>query len=146
MSSPKRCMMVVRKSRDREAVECNFPFKKSGFSDADVETIEAVSKRNGFDILYTPHTLSDNPFTKLIRTPSPQAFYDSYGFNVAPTRDNSPFFFHTIRLKSLWRSLFLSWESKKTNVGMLVLFLVFFVALILVLLFILVPLFLSQRR
>jgi hypothetical protein len=146
LSSPERCMMVVRKSRDREAVECNFLFKKSGFSDAEVETIEAVSKRNGFDILYTPHTLSDNPFTKLIRTPNPQAFYDSYGFNVAPTHDNSPFFFHTIRLKNLWRSLFLSWESKKTNVGILVLFLVFFVALILVLLFIFVPLFLSQRR
>ena len=146
MVSPERCMMVVRKSRDREAVECNFMFKKSGFSDADIHTVEAVSKQNGFDILYTPHTVPDNPFAKLITTSDPYQFYQHYSFNVAPTYDNSPFFFHTVRLKDIWRSLFLSWESKKTNVGILVLFLVFFVALILVLLFILVPLFLSRRR
>jgi hypothetical protein len=146
MSNPERSMMVVRKNRDREAAECNFLFKKSGFSDADVNTVERMSERNGFDILYTPHTIPDNPFAQLITTPDPQAFYERYAFNVAPTYDNSPFFFHTVRLKDLWHSLFLSWESKKTNVGILVLFLVFLVALALVLLFILLPLFLNRRR
>jgi len=136
---------VVRKNRDREAVECNFLFKKSGFSHPDVETVEAVSKQNGFEILYTPHTVPDNPFAQLITTTDPEAFYQRYPFNVTATYDNSPFFFHTLRVKDLWNSLFLSWESKKTNVGILVLFLVFLVAFALVLLFILVPLFLSQR-
>jgi predicted membrane-bound spermidine synthase len=145
MSNPERSMMVVRKNRDREAVECNFLFKKSGFSDADVNRVEAVTRQNGFEILYTPHTVPDNPFAQLITTADPQAFYERYPFNVAPTYDNSPFFFHTLRVKDLWNSHFLSWESKKTNVGVLVLFLVFLSALTLVLLFILVPLFLSQR-
>ena len=146
LCNPDRSMMVIRESRGREAVECNFLFKKSGFSDAEVERVETVSKRNGFDILYTPHTRLDNPFTRLITTANPQAFCDSYRFNVAATRDNSPFFFHTVRLKDLWRSFFLPWESKKTNIGMLVLFLVFVIALLLVLLFIFVPLFLTPRR
>lgn len=144
LSNPERCMMIVRKSRDREAVECNFLFKKSGFADAEIDTIETVSKQAGFDILYTPHTVPDNPFSRLITAPNPQAFYEGYSFDVAPTYDNSPFFFHTIRLKHLWHSLFLSWESKKTNVGMLVLFLVFFVSFFLVLLFIFFPLLLTQ--
>jgi hypothetical protein len=144
LSNPERCMMIVRKSRDREAVE-EFPVQKSGFADAEIDKIEAVSKQAGFEILYTPHTVPDNPFSRLITAPNPQAFYEGYAFDVAPTYDNSPFFFHTIRLKHLWHSLFLSWESKKTNVGMLVLFLVFFVSFFLVLLFIFVPLLLAQR-
>ena len=138
--SPDRCMMVIRKSQSQTAVECNFLFKKSGFTDSEVRRIEEVSARYGFDVLYTPRTVLDNPFARLITTDDPGAFYADYAFNVAPTYDNSPFFFHTIRLSHLWSSLFLSWESKKTNVGMLVLFLVFFIALCLVTLFILIPL------
>jgi hypothetical protein len=143
--NPERSMMVVRRSRDREAVECNFLFKKSGFSDHEVRQVEEVSRICNFDVLYTPHTIKDNPFTRLITSRDPHSFYASYPYNVAPTYDNSPFFFHTIRLGQLWSSLFLSWESKKTNVGMLVLFLVLGVALTLVLLFIFIPLF-SLRR
>jgi hypothetical protein len=45
-----------------------------------------------------------------------------------------------VRLTQVWGSLFLPWESKKTNVGILVLFLVFLAASVLVLVFILVPL------
>jgi len=143
---PERCMMVVRKNPDREAVESNFLFKKSGFSDAEIETIETVSRSNHFDILYTPCTRLDNPFATLITTPHPETFYESYPFNVSPTWDNSPFFFHTVRLEDLWRSLFFSWESKKTNVGVLVLYLVFAIAAVLILFFILGPLFLTQRK
>ena len=146
MLSPERCMMVVRKNKDEEAVECNLLFKKSGFSDKEIQKIEEISKQNSFDILYTPHTILENPFAKLITTPDPQQFYASYPFNVSPTRDNSPFFFHTVRLRDLRRSLYLAWESKKTNVGVLVLFMVFLIALVLVLIFIFVPLYLTQRQ
>ncbi|MGH9426842.1 MAG: hypothetical protein ACRD2L_11145, partial [Terriglobia bacterium] len=88
-----------------------------------------------------PLTQPENPFTRLITTKNPEDFYRSYAYDVAPPRDNSPFFFHTVRLNHLWSSLFQSWESKKTNVGLLVLFMVFLAALGLVLLFILFPLF-----
>lgn len=138
---PERCIAVVREESQREAVESVFLFKKSGFTDQEVQTIEDVSRANSFDLLYTPHTRPNNPFTLLITTPDPAQFYKSYPYDVSPPDDNSPFFFHTVRLKELWGSLFLSWESKKTNVGILVLFLVFAAATILVLLFILIPLF-----
>ncbi len=138
--NPDRCIMVVRKKGDTEAVECNFLFKKSGFSDDEVKKVEEVSRQAQFEVLYALHRGRDNPFTRLITTGDPQTFYRSYPFNVTPTYDNSPFFFHTIRLRQLWSSLFLPWESKKTNVGMLVLFMVFFISLALVILFILVPL------
>jgi predicted membrane-bound spermidine synthase len=143
--NPERSMMVVRRSRGSEAVECNFLFKKSGFSENEIHHAEEVSRTCNFDILYTPHTIKDSPFARLITTSAPHSFYASYPYNVTPTYDNSPFFFYTIRLKQLWSSLFLSWESKKTNVGMLVLFLVLGVALFLVLLFIFIPLY-SLRR
>ncbi|MCI0620909.1 MAG: hypothetical protein L0387_04430 [Acidobacteria bacterium] len=152
LSGPERSMIIVRESRQREAVECNFLFKKSGFTDEEVQRIEAISQANAFEMLYTPLTRPDNPFTKLITAANPRPFYDSYPYDVSPPRDNSPFFFHTVRLRQVWSSLFLSWESKKTNVGLLVLFLVFLAALVLVLLFILVPLYgfrkkaLSERR
>jgi hypothetical protein len=145
LSSAEHSIIVVREKRKREAVECNFLFKKSGFTDEEVRTIEAVSRANSFEILYTPLTSPDNPFTRLITAADPQLFYEHYAYNVCPPRDNSPFFFHTVRLRQLWDSLFLSWESKKTNVGMLVLAVVFLAALVLVLSFLIVPLYSLKR-
>ncbi len=142
---PERSIVMVRENRQRDAVECNFLFKKSGFNDDEVRQIEAVSQANAFEILYSPLTRPDNPFTRLITAEDPAHFYESYVYDVTPPRDNSPFFFHTVRLPQLWASLFLSWEAKKTNVGLLVLSLVFFAALFLVLLFIFVPLYWRQR-
>lgn len=141
LSNPERAMIVVRENRQREAVECNFLFKKSGFTDEEVRTIEQVSRVNALEVLYTPLTRPENPFTSLITSKDPEHFYRNYAYDVSPPRDNSPFFFHTVRLNDLWSSLFQSWESKKTNVGLLVLFMVFAAALGLVLLFILFPLF-----
>jgi len=92
-------------------------------------------------VLYTPSTQPNNPFTQLITASDPQHFYTQYPYDVSPPRDNSPFFFHTVRPGQIWSSLFLSWESKKTNVGMLVLVLIFAIAFVLVLLFILLPLY-----
>jgi len=140
LSQPEQSMIVVRESRQHEAVECNFLFKKSGFTDEEVRTVEAISRANNFEILYSPLTRPDNPFTRLVTTTDPGQFYRDYAYDVAPPRDNSPFFFHTVRLSQLWGSLFLPWESRKTNVGLLVLFLVFLAALVLVFLFILFPL------
>ena len=145
-SRPERSMVVVRENRRREAVECNFLFKKSGFTDAEVRKIEDVSRTNAFEVLYTPLTRPENPFTALITAKDPQHFYRNYAYDVTPPRDNSPFFFHTVRLRQLWGSLFLSWESKKTNVGVLVLFSVFLVALALALLFLLFPLFWFRKE
>jgi spermidine synthase len=145
LPNPERSMMIVRRSRQTEAVECNFLFKKSGFTDEEVRTIEQVSQDCQFEILYTPNTRPNNPFTRLITADNPNSFYQTYPFIVTPTYDNRPFFFHTIRLNRLWDSIFLSWESKKTNVGLLVLFLVLFFSAFLVLLFILFPLLFKHR-
>jgi hypothetical protein len=146
LTKPERAMVVVREKGQSEAVECNFLFKKSGFTDAEVQTIEDVSRVNGFEVLYTPLTRPENPFTRLITANDPQRFYRDYAYDVTPPHDNSPFFFHTVRLRQLWGSLFLSWESKKTNVGLLVLFAVFLAALALVFLFLLFPLFWFRKE
>jgi hypothetical protein len=140
MPHPENSIMVVRERRQREAVASTFLFKKSGFTDNEVKTVEAVSRANSFDLLYTPQTRPNNPFVQLVTTDTLEDFYLNYPYDVSPPRDNRPFFFHTVRLRDMWRSLFLSWESKKTNVGVLVLILVSIAASVLVLVFILVPL------
>jgi hypothetical protein len=140
MPHPENSIMVVRERRQREAVASTFLFKKSGFTDNEVKTVEAVSRANSFDLLYTPQTRPNNPFAQLVTTDTLEGFYLNYPYDVSPPRDNRPFFFHTVRLRDMWRSLFLSWESKKTNVGVLVLILVSIAASVLVLVFILVPL------
>jgi hypothetical protein len=142
---PERSIMVVREPRRREAVECALLFKKSGFTNHEIQIVEEVSREHSLDLLYTPNTRPDNPFTRLITTDNPDAFYRQYPYDVSPTRDNSPFFFHTARLSQLWNSLYLTWESKKTNIGILVLFLVFLVSFFLVVLLIVIPL-LGLRR
>lgn len=148
LSDPSRHVMVVRGGPDtgRLRQPATFLFKKSAFTDAEVRTIEAVAARRGYELVYTPLTRPGNDFTRLIQAPDPAEVWRSLPSNVAPTRDNSPFFFQTTRLSNLLNPRWARGEWRKTNLGTFVLFALLGISAALVLAFIVGPLALARGR
>ena len=86
-----------------------------------------------------------NPVNALIRTPKPQlgGFYSSYPFNVTPTTDNAPFFWHFARFGSVAANYSHSINSvnRENSVGERVLLLLLLVSIAISALFLLLPFF-----
>ncbi len=83
-----------------------FLLKKTPFDAADRERLAAAARDLKFSILYLPGTTAEpmgdvrDDYARLILAPDRQAFYRDYPFDVSPTTDDRPFFFHTNRLRS----------------------------------------------
>jgi predicted membrane-bound spermidine synthase len=123
-----------------------FLFKKSPLTPGEVRTVEAIAGERGFEILYSPATRPPNVFTQLIEARHPADVWDGFASNIAPPRDNNPFFFNTIRPGDVLEGLQGSDEWRKTNLGTFVLFALLVITAGLVLLFIIGPLVVARRR
>jgi predicted membrane-bound spermidine synthase len=123
-----------------------FLLKREPFTPGETGQLEALAERFGFEILYSPTTRPDNVFTRLIEATHPGAFFAAYPNDVTPTRDNNPFFFHSLRLRGLGSALRGGGEWHKTNLGTFVLFAVLALTSLLTLLFVFGPLLLMRRR
>jgi predicted membrane-bound spermidine synthase len=147
IENPPRHVMLIRDARRGFAISpATYLFKRSEFTDDEVRLIEDIAREAGFEILYTPLTRPDNVFTRMMEADDPAEVWSSFETNVAPTRDNNPFFFNSIRWSNLPRALEGVGEWQKTNLGTFVLFVVLVITTVLVILFILGPLALVRRR
>jgi predicted membrane-bound spermidine synthase len=104
-----------------ERAPATFLLKRNPFTRAEVERVEEVAARYGFALLYTPRSRPRTAFTRLIEAPDPRPVWAEMSRDLTPTRDNSPFFFHTARLRDLSGVLAAEGEWRKTNLGTFVL-------------------------
>ena len=147
ITNPERHIMLMRDARGgSDRTPATFLFKKSEFTDEEVQRLEAVARSNSFQLLYTPLTQPDNVFTQMVKAPDPATVWDAFETNVNPTYDNNPFYFNSIRLGNLTRALRGVGEWQKTNLGTFVLFALLAITTVLVFLFILLPLLFVRSR
>lgn len=78
------------------------------FSDADVNRLEEVASRLKFDVIQSPRTSSDETFAAIASGDRLDQVIARYPLNIAAPTDDSPFFFHMLRLRdvfnaALWR-------------------------------------------
>ncbi len=71
------------------------------FSSQDVETIRVEAGRLGFDLVLTPDYALDETFAALVGEKDLAGFVARYPLNIAPPTDDSPYFFHMLRLRDL---------------------------------------------
>jgi predicted membrane-bound spermidine synthase len=136
-----RHIMIVRDaSTGDERTPATFLFKKSAFTDAEVANVRSLATKAGFELLYSPSDPPDNIFTKVIESPDPASIWNSLDENVAPTSDNNPFFFNSIRMSRLATAFHGVEEWHKTNLGTVILLALLGLTSITVLVFILGPL------
>jgi hypothetical protein len=118
------------------------------FSNADLYTLEDVTRRMKFDVVLSPYVSLDPVFADLISGPNLARTLDSLPADVSAPTDNKPFFFHTLRLRDLWqRDLWRPGAQYTANFGaVLVLGALLAIVTVLTLLCIVLPLALSARR
>jgi predicted membrane-bound spermidine synthase len=141
-----RHIIIIRDGRTNdERTPATFLFKKSAFTDAEINSIQTAASANGFETLYSPSNRPANDFTKLIEAGDPSEFYAASVDNVAPTRDNNPFFFNSIRFSNLAKMHKGADEWNKTNLGTYILLALLGITAFMVIAFILGPLALARR-
>ncbi len=142
---PAMHFMIVKLGGGDRAL-ATFLFKKSEFTEAEIDHIERHAAAMHMNVLYTPRTPADYRFAALAAVRNFAATADTWPSNIAATRDDNPFFFNTVRISRLGDALRGSAEWRKTNLGTFILFSVLATSAILVVLFIVGPLLLADVR
>lgn len=118
------------------------------FSGQDLDRLESACREKGFQIVLTPRTSTDETARKLTEPTEAPEVYRSSMLNLRPPTDNSPFFFHMMRLGDFFRRSevpdqgITQFNIKAVSVLMQLMLTVG----VLTLLFIIVPLWISTRR
>jgi predicted membrane-bound spermidine synthase len=120
--------------------------KRSPFTDAEVESIEAFARRRELELLYTPRTRPASDLTRLVTARDPAAVWRASPNDVSPTTDDRPFFFQTVRPGSVLSKRWARGEWRRTNLGTLVLSGLVVITAFVVVAFVLGPLLLVRRR
>jgi hypothetical protein len=131
-----RHIIIVKNGR-----VATFLLKKTPFTDAEIQKIQNLCNEMHFEIVYSIYDQNDLIFTELITTDDTQKFYERYPLNVAPTTDDNPFFFYTVKFSDLPQLLSLNLESEslKNNLALLWLFRLTIISFVLVSFFLLIP-------
>ena len=119
--------------------------KRSEFTDDETRRIESIAAAEGYNVLYSPLNRPSNAFSGMMEAGNPADIWENFETNVAPTYDNNPFFFNTIRLSKLGTLRAAPQEWFKNNVGTFLLFSLFTITLVMVIVFIVGPLLIVRR-
>jgi hypothetical protein len=152
ITNPPRHILMLADGRVYDGRRpATYLFKRSEFTDDEIELVRTAARGNGFQSLYWPgwspnNLLAESPFVRLIETPDPSPVWRSSPNNIDPTWDNNPFFFNSVRLANVTSALNGPVEWRKTNLGTLVLFALVFITGTAVIAFIVGPLILARNR
>jgi spermidine synthase len=120
---------------------------KAPFTAQDITTIEQVAKQMRFEVVLSPRTTIDETFATISSGQNFEEFVNSYPINIAPTTDDSPFFFQMLRLRDMFRRDLQSQGAVTFNQhAVRVLGILLIVMLVLTLLCIVGPLALTARK
>lgn len=75
---------------------------KKPFSDKDLQTIDGITRIMQFDVVVNPKFSVDSTFAVLASGKDLDRFTAGFPINISPPTDDSPFFFHMLRLKDIF--------------------------------------------
>jgi predicted membrane-bound spermidine synthase len=120
---------------------------KKPFTAQDIDTIERVARDMRFEVVLSPRAAVDPTFATIASGQNFKSFVDSYPINIAPTTDDSPFFFQMLRLPDMFNLDLQQQGAVSFNQhAVRVLGILLFVMIILTLLCIVGPLALTARQ
>jgi hypothetical protein len=104
-----RHIMVVREGSEKElagwGAKDTVVISRKPFGEQDVAGAREAIRSSGMQAVYMPGNQSASAFGQLLRAGNPDAFYDSYRYDVSPVTDNRPFFFYTVQPRDLMNFL-----------------------------------------
>jgi spermidine synthase len=147
ISDPSRHLLLMRGAPHGSGLATGtLLLKKSAFTDEECRSADEFAARTGYEVLYSPTRRPESDFKRLAEADDPREVWDSLKSDVTPTRDDSPFFFQSVRLERLFRPRLAQGEWAKTSLGTTVLVTLVGISAIVVVLFVLGPLLLVRRR
>jgi len=75
------------------------------FSAEDVDKIEQVARAMRFQVIVSPRFAMDPTFARIVSGKDLEEFTRNFPVNITPPTDDSPFFFHLVRLSQVLRSV-----------------------------------------
>lgn len=111
VTSPRGHIAIVRKMRatqenpDEPHGVGTILVSPTPFSEADLRTLDGVCERFGFEVVLSPRAALDETFAALASDSADEAraAMDAAALNITPPTDDSPFFFHMLRLRDFMR-------------------------------------------
>jgi hypothetical protein len=117
------------------------------FSAQDLNTLEAVAADLQFDVLVSPRSAPDATFAAIASGKNLEQLVENFPLDIAAPTDNSPFFFHMLRLRDMFRAGLTNQGVMTMNlVAVYILGTLLVVVVGLTLLCIVVPLMLTAKR
>ncbi len=104
-SDPARHVMVVRDDASKLygwGAQDTVLISLEPFSDADIAHAKQLLSETKLEPVYLPGDGSNTPFSQLLTSPNPPAFWRGYRYDVSPVSDDRPFFFYTVQPRDLW--------------------------------------------
>jgi hypothetical protein len=105
VTTPRDHLLIVRHATGAQAGPLGVAtllVSPTPFSAADIETVESVAARMKFDVILSPRHARTTTFEALADGRALDALYARFPVNIAPPTDDSPFFFHVLRLRDVF--------------------------------------------
>jgi hypothetical protein len=119
--------------------------RRTPFPQEEVDGLLQGAETRGMQPLYVPGQARDDTLAKLVRAPDPQPVIDAFPSDISPVYDDRPFFFYGVRPRELL-SAALDFDWLMINsFSVAVLLALFAIVGLLVVAFIVVPLFVYRR-
>ncbi|KPL02685.1 MAG: hypothetical protein AMJ90_05180 [candidate division Zixibacteria bacterium SM23_73_2] len=154
IENPRSHIIVVRNLRHHWRRMPNNPdgygtilLSKKPFSDEDLQMVDRICQLMQFDLVISPNYSLDSTFATIASGVNLEGFAARFPINISPPTDDSPFFFHMLRLqdifnRELWEQGALSFNMKAVSIlGTLLI-----VVMVLTFLCIIVPLIIKTKR
>jgi spermidine synthase len=107
VDDPRAHILMVRNIREDQHGEAigavTILVGKKAFTPAEIDRIEALSKRMQFDVVLTPRFALDPVFAALATGQSSGEIIESLPVNISAPTDDSPFFFYMMKFRNLLR-------------------------------------------
>jgi hypothetical protein len=128
-----------------ESLVATLLVKRTPFSLEDSQQIVDVAGQMGWTVLQAPGMVAEPPVRDLIYNDDRAAFYRNYVADIAPTTDDRPYFFYTLRLNNLADWQYEQGVSNRNNQGVFVLYSLVVIVTVLAVLTIILPLWWKRR-
>ncbi|MBN1550850.1 hypothetical protein JW979_05260 [bacterium] len=150
--NPRKHIMIVRQFSD-ERIK-NVPdgigtvlINRDPFSEKDLTIMKQIADTKQFDLVMTPELTIDSTFAIISSVKDRDQFINQYPLNIAAPTDDSPFFFHMLRLQDIFNRELLQQGPLRTNMkAIIILGVLLSIVVFLTILCIIVPLLLTTAR
>ena len=152
VTNPRDHIIIARQMQRQQSNEApdgvgTILVSRQAFSDQDTDTIERVVRAMGSDLVLSPRFSLDSTFAALASGKDLGLVTARYPLNIAPPTDDSPFFFHMLRLRDVFKSVLRNQGMNSHNANaVFVLGVLLIVVVALTLSCILLPLILTTKK